>query len=316
MLSFFKVKAAVRRFVPDQLVAAMRSQKIDQDSLLVGMTSLSEQLFYAEVGAASVGKAGAIVDLGCWLCSTTISLARGVRMGCAEKSQARPGKIYAYDKFVWEPWMDQFLPMVSCDYREGDSFLPEARRRMKEYADLVELIQADLTRYRWEGGAINVLLVDAMKNKELVQEIAMSFYPHLVTGAVLIHQDYKHFYTPWIHVLQYQLRAYFELMCDVRDGCTTAFVLKERIPQEVLENAAKCDGLSDADIDSVFRYSMSVCEQQEGRSAVAAAHVMYYVHQGEHRKALDTVALYKTQELGTSGDFVLAEQALAEMLGK
>ena len=49
-------------------------------------------------------------------------------------------------------------------------------------------------------GPIKILLVDAMKSSELAKAITMNFFPSLLEGVLLIHQDYKHYFTPWIHV--------------------------------------------------------------------------------------------------------------------
>jgi hypothetical protein len=52
---------------------------------------------------------GEIIDLGCWLGSTTISLASGLR------ELNDPGKVYAFDWFIWEPWMDLSSSEHWCD---------------------------------------------------------------------------------------------------------------------------------------------------------------------------------------------------------
>jgi hypothetical protein len=51
----------------------------------------------------------------------------------------------------------------------------------------------------------------------------MNFFPSLLTGALLIHQDYKHTFTPWIHVLQYRLKDSCAFMHSVPQNQTVCF---------------------------------------------------------------------------------------------
>jgi hypothetical protein len=47
---------------------------------------------------------GAIVDLGCWLGSSTIALASGLREHPDLK--LRSTLVHAYDRFIWDGWMN------------------------------------------------------------------------------------------------------------------------------------------------------------------------------------------------------------------
>src|SRR5687768_9256408 len=66
---------------------------------LLGATTLEERAFCEWYARSAYRGAGAIVDLGSWLGSTTVPLARGM-------SRRPPGaattRIEAYDRFVWE----------------------------------------------------------------------------------------------------------------------------------------------------------------------------------------------------------------------
>jgi hypothetical protein len=211
------LEKVVKRILPPHLIQAV--YYVWYGGRLIGMTSLAEQKFYTECAAMLSGAKGAIVDLGCWMCSTAISLAKGLRPH-GEAGRCTPSRVYAFDRFVWEAWMDRYLPIVSRNYLPGDSFLPEAQRRIKPYSDLIELVEGDLTTYVWQGGPIKLLLVDAMKSWQLAQAITSSFYPSLREGSVLIHQDFKHYWTQWIHIVLYRLRYYFRLMREVTKGVT------------------------------------------------------------------------------------------------
>jgi hypothetical protein len=237
-----------------------------------GMVSSDEMAFFTESAARYVGREGAIVDLGCWLGSTSIALAQGI---LSNRSEADNGneKVFGLDRFQWEGWMPADIPY--CVYEPGDSFLPEARRVVREYGGgRVELIQADLGVYEWSGGAIKILLVDAMKNEDLAIQIPRNFFPSLVPGSLLIHQDFKHYYTSWIHVLQYQLRQYFRFYRSVGWG-TVAFAniaaahvmhylhLKRKERASQIVELYRPDGMFDK---GEFPKALSLLSQMENRS--------------------------------------------------
>src|SRR5687767_14496237 len=156
------------------------------------MVSSDEIAFFRECASRYVGKEGAIVDLGCWLGSTSIALAEGI-LSHASVADNQAGKVLAFDTFIWDDWMPENLPYGR--YQPGESFLPEARRLVRDHGGgRIELIQADLAHYEWKEGPIKLLLVDAMKNEDMASRIPRAFYPSLIPGGLLIHQDFKHYY--------------------------------------------------------------------------------------------------------------------------
>lgn len=162
----------LKAVLPPRVLCALRALRngppaTPVEEPLPGMTQREEQAFYTECAASLRDTPGAIVDLGCWMGSTSIALAHG--LGSSSSST-----IYAFDRFIWQEWMDHDGPKVMCDYAPGDCFLPEVRRRTRAYRNRITLVQADLAQYAWAGGAIKLLLVDAMKNPVLAQSIARS----------------------------------------------------------------------------------------------------------------------------------------------
>jgi hypothetical protein len=277
---------------------------------LVGMISRAEREFYPECARRLHGVPGAIVDLGCWMGSTAIALARGV---AAEGESAAAGEhIVAIDRFIWEPWMNQHRAGVSGDYVPGESFLPEARRQMEPYRGLIEVVEADLTVYAWRGGPIKLLLVDVMKNWELARAVTRSFFGFLTGGSILIHQDFKHYYTPWIHLLQYRLRDHFRLVTSLPYAGTVAFETRAPIPPAAVEHAADFDSVSDTEVENAFQYSFGVAGDAE-RERVQAAHVMYFIHRNRKSKAEEIYQRYATHEDGLDDDLRMAKESLDRM---
>ena len=209
--------------------------------------------------------------------------------------------------------MNSQLPKVFCRYLPGESFLPEARRRVESYRGVIELIKADLKSHVWTGGPIKLLLVDAMKNRGLARAITMSFFPSLTEQSILIHQDFKHFYTPWIHILQYRLRQHFRPLQDVRTSGTLAFVTCRTISTSAAHDAGDFDHVSDGEVTDAFQYALSLVDQ-EGKAAVAAAHTMYFVHQGRSADAWTTFERYRTAGFPMDHhELQLAKRSLDEM---
>jgi hypothetical protein len=123
---------------------------------------------------------GAIVDLGCFVGSTTISLAQGLRASRI----AEATKIHAYDYFVWDDfikswWEAKNLPLPDI---VDDSFLPEFLKRTLPWKDRIIVHQQDLTHVQWQNGPIEFLLVDAMKSPQLAGSITHAFFPYLIPG--------------------------------------------------------------------------------------------------------------------------------------
>jgi hypothetical protein len=260
------------------------------------MISRNEAEFFSECARSLLPPGGTIVDLGCFMGSTAIALARGVI------ESGRREEVIAYDLFTWEEWMDHHCWPHGV-YLPGDSFLPEARRYAREYGGgLVKLLRADLTQHQWDGRPISLLLVDAMKSFELARQVARSFYPALLPGAVLIHQDFKHYYTSWIHVLQYRLRDRFQLLRSVPDGGTVAFTVTSPIPAAEVWTKSDLGTISDDEVEEAFCYSMGLLPPDQTAN-IAAAHVMLYHHLGRGDRALATLAKYSAYGLDQQGEF-------------
>jgi hypothetical protein len=201
-------------------------------------------------------------------------------------------------------------------YQPGDVFLPEARRVVNEHGSgLIELIQADLTYFEWSGDSIKILLVDAMKSAGLARQIARTFYPSLQKGGIVIQQDFKHFYTSWIHVLHFRLQKHFQMIHSVPRGATVAFeVMAPMSTSDVLE-ATDFENISDVESEECFRHSMGLVETDE-RFKVASAHVSLYTHLNRTDKARDLIDRYTALGMAENGEFQSAIRLFEEQTGQ
>jgi hypothetical protein len=262
----------------------MRAKRL-LNSQLLGMTSKSEQEYCARYGREIYSGAGEVVDLGCWLGSTTLSLLEGLLKNPAFVNSAR--KVYAYDLFIWFEWMNESTAGTDLlsKYKEGDNFVAEFEKRISKYSSRIEIRAGDLVELGWNDKPIEFLLIDAMKTWELANGIVKHFYPSLIPGkALILHQDFAHHFAPWIHVLQWKFRDYFEFAEEVPRSQTLVFRLVKLIPAELLQRTYGFESFTDEDVNEAFAYAMKLVSAEK-LSNVAAAKVMWYIHQEKFTQA-------------------------------
>ena len=249
----------------------------------LGMTVKSEQAFCQEYARDLYTGAGEIADLGCWMGATTISFSRGLSGNDAVPQEKRKKRIHSYDLFRWHPTMDCEVEgsPIEGKYREGDDFFPDFEMRTAPWTEYFTVRRGDLNDFPWTGGPIEMLFVDAMKWPSTAATIVQRFYPHLIPGVSLVaHQDFAHFYTGWIHLIQYRLRDYFEVFRDVERSATVVFRLTKPIPPELLTQDCFLEHTDLEEIAAAFDYSASlVCPDKEER--IAATRAMAHLHRGE-----------------------------------
>jgi predicted O-methyltransferase YrrM len=104
------------------------------------MLSQEEKQYLTWLTAEKFEGWGAIVELGCWLGSSSIALAEGLRR------RDSTAKIHSFDRFVWEPYMDR---PAGESLNDGDDFLPLYLREIGDYAPWIQAQKVDLLNYSW-----------------------------------------------------------------------------------------------------------------------------------------------------------------------
>ena len=240
---------------------------------------MPERNFVRQYAAREFTGEGAIVDLGCWMGSFTRPLATGLR----ENPRIRGGecRIHAYDRFVWEKWMNPCVAGTRWEgrYRDGDDFRDAFLEQVGPVADLVTVHAGDLNEERWDPAEpIEYLLIDAMKTWELANSVVANFFPALKPGLSLIHhQDFVHFFTPWIHLLMFRFRPYFEPRTYVPND-SFIFTYREQIPAALLEKRYSFADFSEAEVAEAFAYSLSLIPAAASAN-IHAARIMLHIHQ-------------------------------------
>ena len=252
---------------------------------LLGMISKQEGSYLENYARNDYSGQGEIVDLGCWLGASTIALAKGLRKNRNKK--VREHIVHAYDIFIWEAWMDECIinTPLQGKYRPGDSFFEECRERTLPWRDQIKFHKGDLNEIGWDGKPIEFLFIDAMKSWDLANSIIQTFFPALLPGTSFVgHQDFAHFGTPWIHLVMYRLREYFEPVYDVPHSWSYVFRYRKPIPDDQFKEVYSLSSFSINEINQAFKYSSSLVPIEK-RCQIMGAKVIALLHKGEITRA-------------------------------
>jgi hypothetical protein len=275
------------------------------------MTSRQEQQWLRRYAARSYSGSGAIVDLGCFLGATTISLAEGLSFN----ARAKQKQIHAYDLFRWNEGYEAWARgrEVESLFTPGASFLPEFLRRTQRWRDYIVVHEGDLRQARWEHGPIEFLFIDAMKSPEVATAIASEFFPHLLPAkGYVAHQDFPHAFTPWIHLLAFRVRRYFRFVEDLPQS--SLFRFEKEIEPSLLTMDISPAAVSPDELEAAFDYSLSLVSEKK-KANVIAAKAMAYFYRSEFARAHEILKRSRYGPASLAGEFtavkVLIERKLA-----
>lgn len=255
-----------------------------QESLakLQGMTSLAERLYLYKYTEKEYSGIGEIVELGCWLGSSTSCLAMGLESN--PNITTKDKRIHVYDMFTWMEGWNQ-LPVVlgtpiEGKYKSGDSFLDEYIKRIEPWSHLVRVYPGDLTKMSWnQQKDIEFLFVDIMKSWELVNSIVRMFFPNLVPNtSIMYHNDWAHAGTPQIHLLMYKFRDYFTPIYHAAPAIV--FKCVDKIPKDILKTSYSFQYFSNQEVEQAFNYSFSISPAQM-YPMIFGAKVMCWIRQSK-----------------------------------
>ncbi len=203
---------------------------------------------------------GEIVDLGCFLGSSTYAQAMGLQSNTIVYDKSK--RIHAFDLFEWQAWMESEVTGSSLarTFSVGQSFQQAFADQMGDLHKFIETTKADLSREKWESQKpIEYLFVDAMKNWNLCSAITRNFYRYLVPGlSVVHHQDFAWAGVHWIHLTMFRLKNYFEPIEHGDLGASQLFEFVKEIPDDLLNQEYSMDMFSLEEIKEAFEYGCSV----------------------------------------------------------
>lgn len=252
----------------------------------LSMLSFEERSYLQNYTKYEYTGSGEIVDLGCWLGSSTIPLAIGLNDN--SKVDSKEERIHAYDIFIWQPYMNKHLTDTSLEgkYKDGDSFVEEFIERIHPWNHLIQVYPGDINRIGWDKHPIEFLFIDAMKSWELANSILRNFFPSLIPGlSLVVHQDFANFYQVWIHLIMYRLRDYIVLL-EEHPFLYSSKVFRyiKAIPEELLQNSYSLASFSEKEAEAAFDYSLAITPKKM-KPNVAAAKVMYFIQVGNVERA-------------------------------
>jgi hypothetical protein len=208
------------------------------------MLSTEEQKLYYWLTAFWAEGAGAIVDLGCFAGGSTARLAEGRRVAGLTPA------IHAFDRFTADAHTKEaILYRQGVAPFDGDDILPLAQAALAPWAPDIVFHRGEIDRMDWQGGAIELLVMDASKTVESGDAMAATFFPHLVPGdSLVVQQDCLHWSQPWVPAQMERLGACFRPVAHApRD---TVVFLCERAPGAQELAAARIAPLDDAALDA------------------------------------------------------------------
>jgi 2-polyprenyl-3-methyl-5-hydroxy-6-metoxy-1,4-benzoquinol methylase len=252
---------------------------------IFGMISNEEREYLQEYAKNHYSGKGSIVDLGCWLGVSSIALVTGLTEN--PNVQAKESIIHAYDLFIWEEWMNQFVVGTELEgkYQPGDSFFEECVRQTLRWNNQIKFYSGDLNQVKWGGSPIEFLFIDAMKSWELANSIIQNFFPALIPKhSIIVHQDFSHYGTYWIHLVMYRLRQYFEPVYDLPNSWSFVFKYREAIPDILLKSSYSLSDFSVDEIHSAFKYSQQIVSPEK-RSQLIGAKIVALLNLGDVNQA-------------------------------
>lgn len=229
-------------------------------------TSPSERHFNNWYARNVYSGRGALVDLGSAYGGTIAPVVAGM----LENPRVQPRKAHAYDLFEHALFADQRWPDAKVGAPSLEVFLDAVRPWLR----YIEVHHGDVTELGWSGEPIEWLFVDVMKSLEVGRCVLRDFFPHLIPGtAYVVHQDFKHHYTVWVHVMMFRLRRWFRPEFDVPESGSVVFSVRSALPPSEVDPATDHATLELDEVDEVFDWCEGLVEGI-GRLKVRTARAM------------------------------------------
>ena len=206
------------------------------------MLSNQERKLYYWLTSEWMRGVGDVAELGTFVGGSTAHLAAGHEVA------GHAGKIHMYDRFTSDAALkERMFYRNGIAHFEGEDILPLSQVLLAPWADRLVWHKGEIQDGGWDGGPLEVLVVDAFKNAGYADKMTADFFPSLIPGqSVVVHQDFLHWSQPWIAAQMVLFGDAFEPVAFVPED-TLVFLCKKRIDGEMLRKAAVAE-LGDAEI--------------------------------------------------------------------
>lgn len=238
--------------------------------------------------------AGEIIDAGCFLGASTCALGYGLRDNRRLSPEQLRGRIHSFDLFL-TPKGDSVKRFVDEGTQPRESFRPQFERNIQPIHEHVVVHAGNLKKSTWRPESVEFLFVDIAKCWETNQKIVDDFFPLLIPGVSIVHQqDYIMQYCPWIQVAMEYYAEHFEIL-----GWAGTSVFFRYL-----------GGLSEAPLISLrslpVEEKLALLERAEGRFtgppawAVEAGRILLVFLEIGQAEALDLIAEHRQRNAGAS----------------
>jgi hypothetical protein len=246
----------------------------------IGMTTDQELCFLETYAREGFSGKGRIVDLGCWLGATTISLARGL-----ENNSGVPKRrwIDAVDRFIWDEGSAAVARKRGFEnsLRCGDDFYDCVQQQLGRYAAWVNLEKFDLANALDQDGPIEFLFVDAMKSWPLANQITHNYLTRIIPGeSYLVQQDfaYHHPVAATNHLIMWFLRDHFDWAYHVPRSASVAYRCKRAVISDGLPRFTE-SLFTLPEVNDAYNYSLQ-CVSADQRHHVRACKLCFLLERG------------------------------------
>jgi Methyltransferase domain len=197
------------------------------------MLSTSERALLYWLACDYYTGAGEIVDAGCFVGGSTVSLAHGLIDGGHVGEHPR---IHVYDLFISDSYMiEHYFKPLGIEYTSGESFRRYFDANTRAVASLLQVHQGDIRQIGWTGEPIEILFIDISKHWSINDVLLTDFFPCLMPGhSIVIQQDFVFEWCPWLALTMEYLADYFEYVAFVEHN-STVYLHTQPIPSEMFQ---------------------------------------------------------------------------------
>jgi glycosyltransferase involved in cell wall biosynthesis/ADP-heptose:LPS heptosyltransferase/ubiquinone/menaquinone biosynthesis C-methylase UbiE len=198
---------------------------------IVSMISLDERKLLFGLAKNYWHGIGAIIDAGCFLGGSTLSLGMGVLANKKKIYNSNNHKfIHTYDLFTTDDHQSGSYLKKFGDFHPGDSFRTIFDKNTLEVSSTIIVSEGDFNNFHWNCERIEILFIDIAKSWELNDHIIKEFFPYLIPNhSIIIQQDLIHPTCPWLAITMEFFSDYFELV-DYAPYNSIVYRLKKEIP--------------------------------------------------------------------------------------
>ena len=175
----------------------------------MAMLGNEERILPAYFAALTADQPGALVELGCYLGGSSLSLLDGLSQRGCLTSSSFPA-LYTFDLFEATDYMVEHS-LHRFGIASGESFFPAYQQQLGDWFNYVKCTSGTILDFTWPPEPIKILYVDILWSWEINQYVFDQFMRRLVKGAFVIHQDYVYSLYPWLPVMMEWLveKGYF-----------------------------------------------------------------------------------------------------------